>query len=302
MESKLRRIIAAALACAWMLGAVPGAGAEILELPLDFEPAPKPQATYPTPYSEGEAWQHYEDPTITADYDGYSSDEWHTFFYIARVKIADGSQIRTAAANSFEKKGVAPAQTLARRMNAVVAANGDFYTGNSGRYVLRQGKVFRDYMAPGQDLLLIDEDGDFHIVLAEEHPEEMDKTAVNGKKITNALCFGPALIRDGEIVVDPSKAQEQSHPIAKEIRMAICQMGEREYMLVTNSNESLTLEEFAQFLSGFDGIQQAYNLDGGMSSHLVFMGELRNKFALINNQDYRPVPDIIYFASAYRPD
>ncbi len=277
------------------------AGAEILELPLDFEPAPKPQGQFPAPYSS-EAWNRYEDPSITAEYESFVSQEWHTSFFIARVKIQSGSQLRTAAANSFEQKGVAPAQTLARRMNAVVAMNGDFYSGNAGRYVLRQGRVFREAMAPNQDLLLIDEEGDFHIILAEEHPEEMDRTVIDGRRVNNALCFGPALIRDGEIVVDPGKAQAQSHPIAREIRAAICQMGTREYMLVVNSNESLTLEDFAAFLSGFEGIQQAYNLDGGMSAHLVFMGELRNKSALKNGQDYRPVPDILYFASAYQPD
>ena len=191
---------------------------------------------------------------------------------------------------------------LAAEDNAAVAINGDFYTGNAGRYVLRQGQVFRDSMAPGQDLLLIDEDGDFHIILAEEHPEEMDKTTIDGKKVHNALCFGPALIRDGEIVVDPSKAQDQSHPIAKEIRLGLCQLGPLEYLMVVNANESLTLVEFADFLKQtFPEVQQAYNLDGGMSAHMVFMGELRNKAALVNGQDYRPVPDILYFASAYQP-
>ena len=277
------------------------AGAEVLTLPLDFGPAPKPQCQYPAPFSS-ENWHRYEDPSITAEYEAYASSEWHTSFFIARVKIAGGSQIRTAAANSFEKKGVAPAQTIARRMNAIVAMNGDFYTGSAGRYVLRQGQVFRDSMAPGQDLLLIDEDGDFHIIMAEDHPEEMDKTVIDGKKVTNALCFGPALIKDGKIVVDPSKGQSQSHPYAKEIRAAICQTGPLEYMLVTNSNESLTLVEFTDFLASFGNVQQAYNLDGGMSAHMIFMGELRNQSALINGQDYRPVPDIIYFASAYQPD
>ncbi len=296
----MKKILIVLMTVGMLLAA--SAGAEILELPLDFEPAPKPQGPFPAPYSS-DTWSHYEDPSITADYEAVTLSEWHTSFFIARVKIANGSQIRTAAAASFDKKGVAPTQTIARRMNAVVAVNGDFYTGNAGRYVLRQGQIFRDSMAPNQDLLLIDEDGDFHIILADEHPETMDKTTINGKRVNNAICFGPALIRDGEIVVDVTRAQDMSHPIAKEIRMVLCQMGPLEYMMVVNSNESMTLEEYAQFLSThFEGVQQAYNLDGGMSAHLIFMGELRNKSALINNQDYRPVPDIIYFASAYRPE
>jgi len=300
MHSLFQRFALALLLClALLLPAL--ALSEVVELPIDFSPG--------MPIAE--KWEQgkmsYDDPSIHVERDYYDSEEFGCRVYVVNIKIANATQLRTESCKGGEngfntRHRDKDAAQMSNRVRAVVAMDGDFYGDHAGSFVLRQGVMFREITETYHDLLLIDEDGDFHIVLAEEHPEEMDKTAVNGKKITNALCFGPALIRDGEIVVDPSKAQEQSHPIAKEIRMAICQMGEREYMLVTNSNESLTLEEFAQFLSGFDGIQQAYNLDGGMSSHLVFMGELRNKFALINNQDYRPVPDIIYFASAYRPD
>lgn len=299
-------------AAAMTAGLSAGAAEEVYKLPIDLSGGMK----YDAEASWSKDQNLYEDPTIRAEFHEFRENrinpadglEHGVYFCYVDVTIQDASQLRTAAgdAKDFTRGIMKRTLDIARRVQAVVAVDGDFcnsyYGEEANKYCLRQGVVYRDTVVDYLDMLLIDEDGDFHIVLAEEHPEEMDKTAVNGKKITNALCFGPALIRDGEIVVDPSKAQEQSHPIAKEIRMAICQMGEREYMLVTNSNESLTLEEFAQFLSGFDGIQQAYNLDGGMSSHLVFMGELRNKFALINNQDYRPVPDIIYFASAYRPD
>jgi len=277
------------------------AGAEILKLPLDFEPAPKPQGEYPAKRNT-EGYDHYEDPSITADYEMVISKEWQITYYKARVKIANASQLRTAAASTFDKKALAPTQTIARRMNAVVAINGDYYTGNAGRYVLRQGQVFRDSMAANQDILLIDEDGDFHIVMAEDHPEEMDKTTFNGKKIVNALCFGPALVKDGEVVADLNKAQKQSNPKSGEQRIAICQMGPLDYMVITVAHWGMTLEGFAKFVASFEGVQQAYNLDGGNSCHIVFMGNWRNKINTQGGQDYRAIPDIVYFASAYQPD
>lgn len=283
------------------LAAPYGAGAEILDLPLDFEPAPKPQGTYPA-QRETKEFDHYEDPSITADFEMVISPEWKITYYMARIKIANGSQLRTAAANTFEKKALAPAQAIARRMNAVVAINGDYFTGNAGRYVLRQGHVFRDAMAENQDLLLIDEDGDFHIILAEYHPETMDKTTIHGKRVNNALCFGPALIKDGEIVADISKAQSQSNPKSAEQRIAICQMGPLDYMVISIAHWGMTLERFAEFVASFDGVQQAYNLDGGNSCHVVFMGNWRNQINTSGGQDYRAVPDIVFFASAYQPD
>ena len=276
------------------------ARADVLTLPLDFEPAPRPQGDYPARYKT-EAWTHYEDPSITADYEmQVRYGEWKITYYMARIKIANGSQLRTAPARSFDKPGLAPVQSIARKMNAVVAINGDFFSGNDMRYVLRQGQVFRDTMGPNQDLLLIDQYGDFHIILAEEHPEEMDKTVVDGKKVNNAICFGPALIRDGEIVMNPEKAQGFSHPYELEHRAAICQTGPLEYMIVVVANWGLTLEDFAKFVYSFGGIQQAYNLDGGISCQLVFMGDYRSKSAS-DGQAPRPLPDIIYFASAWEP-
>ena len=277
------------------------AQAEILELPLDFSAGMRPLWDYPAKRKTTQ-YDYYEDPSITAVYESGRAAEWKVNYYLARIKIANGTQIRTESAAGFEKqKGTAPTQTMARRVNAVVAINGDYYTGNAGRYVLRQGQVFRDAMEPNQDLLLIDEDGDFHIILADEHPEEMDKTTIDGKKVYNAICFGPALIRDGEIVADASKAQPVSHPTHGEQRIAICQTGPHEYLVVTIAHWGMTLEGFARFVYSLGGIQQAYNLDGGNSCHLVFMGNWRNMINT-NGQDYRLVPDIIYFASAWKED
>ena len=274
--------------------------AEVLNLPWNFDPCPRPQGEYPARYRT-EAWSHYEDPSITADYDMQMKyGEWKITYYMARVKIANGTQLRTAPAGTFDKPGLTSAQNMARKVNAVVAINGDFFSAGENRYVLRQGQVFQENMGPGQDLLLIDEEGDFHILLAEEHPEEMDKTVINGRKVTNAICFGPALIRDGEIVMDPEKAQAHSHPYALEHRAALCQTGPLEYMVVVVANWGLTLEDFAAFVYGLGGVQQAYNLDGAISCQLVFMGEYRSK-AASDGQDPRPIPDIIYFGSAWQP-
>lgn len=277
------------------------ARAEVVTLPLDFSPGMKLQASFPAKRGS-EEFNHYEDPSITATYESAHSDEWHVMYYLARIRIANGSQLRTAAAAGFDRRGVARTEVMARRMNAVAAINGDYYTGNAGRYVLRQGQVFRDGMAENQDLLLIDEDGDFHIILAEEHPETMDRTTINGKRVNNALCFGPALIRDGEVVMNPDRAPAASNPKSGERRIALCQMGPLDYMVITVAYSGMTLELFTQFLATFDGIQQAYNLDGGNSCHLAFMGNWRDQTDSNGGDDYRSVPDIVYFASAWQAE
>ena len=275
------------------------AGAEVVTLPLDFSGGLDPVSDYPA-QRDAPGYDAYEDLSITATYERVVSPEWHVTCYIARIKIANGSQLRTASFNGFDKsKGTAPTQTMARRNKAIVACNGDYFTGDAGRFVLRQGQVFRKDMREGQDVLLIDEDGDFHLILADEHPETMDKTTIDGKRVNNALCFGPALIRDGEIVVDYERTQRVSHPKNREQRIAICQTGPLEYMIVTVAHWGMDLQSFTEFIASFGNVRHAYNLDGGNSCHLVFMGNWRNKLA---DEEYRNVPDIVYFASAWQAE
>lgn len=60
-----------------------------------------------------------------------------------------------------------------------------------------------------------------------------------------------------------------------------------------DDSEGVTLQTLAGFMAQL-GCEQAYNLDGGNSSALVFHNELLS----IKNVEERSLNDIIYFASA----
>ena len=68
------------LAAALLLLSAPS-GAEVVKLPEDFSPGLRPQGQYPAPFS-AETWNRYEDPSITAEYESFSSSEHHTSFFI----------------------------------------------------------------------------------------------------------------------------------------------------------------------------------------------------------------------------
>ena len=169
-------------------------------------------------------------------------------------------------------------------------------------YILRQGVTYLNVLWGNRDVLLIDEDGDFHIFLAEEHPEKMDKTQVDGKKIVNALCFGPALIKDGRRNENLSAAPTYCEPESMKERMVLCQIGPLEYMVVACAHRGLKLSEMADMILYLEpNVQQAYNLDGGISTQLLFLGRRINNTS-IKPEDIRKLVDIVYFASAYQPD
>ena len=292
-----KRILALLLAL--LLPACALAGTE--KLPMDFTGGMKPLDTFRP------ADMTYEDPSIRVERFKVKygeNDKYRTGYFYAFIDLADASQLRTVSANGFDHRGKATVDVLARRVNAVLAVNGDYFSARPDSYVLRQGTVYRDAVGADQDVLLIDEDGDFHIILASEDPAGADKTRWEGKKIVNAFDFGPALIRNGEKVADPACAPDQSTPDEPAQRMALCQLGPLRYLVVCCDNVlGLTLDELCDLIldtAGEETVLAAYNLDGGNSSQMVFLGKK------VNNTKYdvntRQITDIVYFASAYAPD
>ena len=169
-------------------------------LPLDLTGG----APYTVKYSSD--LEVYEDPTIRVERHTVDlHEEWLVTCYYAIIEIKDPSQIRTASAdeaNPFRSQAVKPAKAIAALKNAVFAVNGDYcaaFAGNkSTNYIMRQGTVYSESVEPSLDMLLIDEDGDFHILSADQDLAAVDKTMVDGKKVVNAFQFGPALVIDGK--------------------------------------------------------------------------------------------------------
>ncbi len=137
---KHTRILAALLAI--LLLAVPfSACAEVIKLPMDFSGGTKPVRTYEIGLEE------YQDPSILVTRQSERPilpDGEETRLYVLRIKIADPSQLRTVSWQGFDKIGrCCDIEIMSNRVNAVVAIGGDYYCGDAGRFVLRQGVVFR---------------------------------------------------------------------------------------------------------------------------------------------------------------
>ena len=254
----------------------------------------------------------YEDPTIRVERYTITKQEnrpeWPVTCCYAIIEIRDPSQIRTASAdefNPFRSSAKVPAPKIAMRKNAVFAINGDYCAAFSGskstNYILRQGTVYSESVEPSLDMLLIDEDGDFHILTADEDLAAIDKTMIDGKRVINALQFGPALVIDGEpvpdeILLDKGRSPTYANPEDGEIRLCIAQIDRLKYLVATCYNWGQELYRFRDMVMSLAPIKTAYTLDGGLSASLVFLG---NKYNNVNGGSLRSITDIIYFASAW---
>lgn len=240
----------------------------------------------------------YEDESIRVDIEQYQVE--NTLVHVARVKIADPSQLRTAAAYGFNRPQTEMTNKIARRVNAVVAINGDYFSYSGKGYMIRQGQLYIDKPYGDRDVLFVDENGDFYI---EKKATAETIAHYADRNIVNSFNFGPGLVIDGEVLAGYGHEFNSGDTQAQRSCIAQVKRGELEYLLIAcegpmeKRGGGMTMDQFAAFAASL-GVENAYNLDGGNSTSLYFNNR---KVNAVNNKQERMVSDIIYFASAVQP-
>ena len=233
----------------------------------------------------------YSDANITVTITQYRVSD--TDVYVADVTVASPEYLLTAFAKGKYGRNVTEATSdTAERVGAILAVNGDYYGARNSGYVIRNGVLYRSKGLGNEDLVMY-ADGSLEVI--SESKISAEKLLEDGA--VHVWSFGPGLIVDGEITV--SARQEVGRAMASNPRTAIAYVGENHYLLVvadgrTGESDGLTLYELATFLQTL-GAQTAYNLDGGGSSTMVFLGEVVNNPTTGGNRiSERSVSDIVY--------
>ena len=219
----------------------------------------------------------------------------NTQVYIADVTVSSSEYLKTAfAQNTYGNNVTAKASETAANNNAILAVNGDYYGANTTGYVIRNGVVYRDTVREDSSNgdLAIYKDGSFKIIY--EDQVSADQLVKDG--VVNLLAFGPALVENGEIVVNTKSEVGQS--MASNPRTAIGIIDENHYIIIvsdgrTSESQGLSLYEMAEVMKSY-GVKTAYNLDGGGSSTMYFNGQVINKPTTNGNISERAVSDIVY--------
>lgn len=237
----------------------------------------------------------YSDGNITIAITQYRA--YDTSIYVADVSLTSPQYLRTALAQDAYGRNVTERTSeMAQRNGAILAINGDYYGAQEEGYVIRNGVLYRSTASPGQEDLVIYGNGSFGII-SEEQVSAQQLLEDGAQQV---LSFGPALVTGGQIAV--SQDEEVGKAAASNPRTAICVLGELHYLFVvsdgrTQESAGLSLYQLAEFLQGL-GVQTAYNLDGGGSSTLYFMGEvLNNPTTNGRTIQERRVSDIVYIGT-----
>ena len=265
--------------------------APVYELPVDFSGGYVPD---PAAFTK----DSYEDASLSVrmekrDIDGVRYD-------IAWIKVSSPTQLRTAIAGEPNQVVAERPGRMARKVNAVVAINGDFYTQRKDGLIWRQGMPFRNLLNPEKDILIIDNQGDLHAILGNEtQTAELTALLQSGRTIVNAFTFGPAIVKDGKALPMPETYQTRFDSAIRAPRTVIAQMGPLEYVFVeaegrVQHSKGVTTDQMGAFMESL-GVETAYCLDGGNSSIMLFNG----KYYDANYTDSeREQSDIIYIATA----
>ncbi|MBQ7849658.1 MAG: phosphodiester glycosidase family protein [Clostridia bacterium] len=262
-----------------------------------YEAADKPALTQltgllPTAAPPEITANSYSDENIRITLSEYR--EHDTTIYVADVVLSSPELLRTALARgSYGRNVSATTSEMAAQNGAILAINGDYYGSRERGYVVRNGVLYRSSVSSGAEALAIMSDGSFRIV--QEGAVSAEELAEEGAR--HVFPFGPALLENGEISV--TTADEVGKAMADNPRTAIGVYEPGHYVLLvsdgrTQASEGLSLYELAEFMQGL-GLTSAYNLDGGGSSTMVFMGDVINNPTTNGRRiTERSVSDIVY--------
>jgi len=272
-------------------------------------PEPTPSPT-PNPYfadqeEVGADWDNghwlYRSPTLYVDIQRTIDEENKQVYFVADVRVQGGERERSGFSTPKRPGGKSTdLDKIVRYYKAVVAVNGDFLDNNSSDkdrkgVIIRDGKVIVNKKKA--DTLAFLPDGAMKVFAA----GEVDADSLLAQGIQTTYSFGPTLINNGVIQEGLDK-----HRLRKpNPRTAVGYIEPNHYLLVVVEGRSkhakgMTLVELAELLASY-GCQIAYNLDGGASAAMAFMGEIISEYQG-SNSGQRPVPDALMFGYSEQVD
>ena len=264
----------------------------------------------------------------------YSSEDEGLWIYVSKVIIqgkydatqpltwfeADlygdldaGEMLRTVQ-NDPEKMGKVrvDATETAKKHNVVFAMNTDYYTYrvavNNNRHtgiVIRDGRILYDdpytekqvtnSMFPNLDMLAFMPDGSLKVY----HSWEKTAQEFIDEGVQTVYSFGPYLLLDGKVSERAYANNENKNP-----RCAIGMVEPGHYVAIMcegrlKRSAGVTISYLAKMMRA-KGCQVAFNMDGGQTAVMVFMGKQLNQIGAYDGgkTNSRPTSEVLGFGTS----
>ena len=264
-------------------------------------PAPTPPGVTPEPTSP---FKHYEPGELSYQTDRLSvnieqkkKDDFT--YFVCDIRLSDVSQLRTAFAGDDFRSGIYEATSdIAGRHSPVLAINADFCRYHREGVIIRNGEVLRRQNIKKHHLLVIDENGNMSAQTDRSGKQGLVANRLEQANTWQTFEFGPVLVRDGQAAELPLKSfYINCNDGYYEPRTAIGQIGPLHYIVIVvdgrrdGYSKGVSMPQLQQLFLD-EGAQFAFNLDGGGSTTLYFLGEVVN---MPSGGKERSVSDVIMF-------
>ncbi len=235
---------------------------------------------------------------VETEYINYSEKTYPLVYFVAHIRMRDVNSFRTVqSADNRNGAGAIKPWILARRNSAVLMITGDNLVESDSQYksiLIRDGKVFLD--SAKCDTLAMYPDMTMRIY----SPKEINAGELLMDGVRDAFSFGPTLIRDGVINDDNidhvRRIGNETNP-----RTGIGMVEPGHFVAIVADGRQKEYS-YGMRLSAFrdlfvqEGCVEAYNLDGGVSACMLFMGEQLNRHGnthvgTIEDTYQRRIPD-----------
>ena len=197
-------------------------------------------------------------------------------YYVADIYITDLEYfISPFSDGEYDKGSRKFVYKMAQELNAVIAINGDYYTNNDGP-VLRDGVLYRNEVK--MDILVMFNDGTMKTYTKDEYDE--DTIEAMEDDVWQIWTFGPMLLQDGEPMSE-FNLPKKIGGVNPRTAVGYFEPGHYAFIVVDGrqpgySDPGYTMEELSQLMYDL-GCKVAFNLDGGGTSQMSFMGEWTNQ-------------------------
>ncbi len=235
---------------------------------------------------------------VVAEYTSNGGKTFPLVYFVAHIRMREINAFRTVqSADNRNGAGAIKPWIIARRSSAVLMITGDNLTESDTQYksiLIRDGKVFLDSgtcdvmaMYPDMTLRIFD-----------PKDKSADELLMDG--VREAFSFGPTLIHEG---VYTTEDIDHTPRIANETNprtgLGMIDPGHFVAIVVDGRQKEysygMRLTAFGELFVK-EGCVEAYNLDGGVSACMLFMGEQlnhhgNNRVGTIEDTYQRRIPD-----------
>lgn len=216
-------------------------------------------------------------------------EDYPDVYFVADIYVRNIEYLRTVfAKDNYGKSINEDVLSMSQRTNALVAINSDYYSFRTTGAVIRNGVMYRGGISPDMEVAILFRDGTMR---AYKNEADLNMDQVMAEGAWQGFCFGPSLL-DGSGNLLPSYESVNHNP---RTILGMVEPGHYLFIVIDGRqggySEGMTYRESAELCQQL-GCTFAFNLDGGKTSQMTFMGQMANQ-PYANGRD---TSDIIYIA------